>query len=219
MENNINKGFIKLQREILEWEWYHDNNTFRLMIHLLLKSNYMLKKWQGNTINPGELITSIGNLSKELKLSENVIRTSLKKLKKTDYIHSQSTNKFTKIILLNSVIYEGLTNTNNNQKPDQKTNQTQSNHTPLTTTKKVKKEKEIIESKEVFKTKIFQLQKKFSLEILNSFYNYWTEENEQTGRLKFENEEYFNFETRLSNWKQFPTTKSKKEPNNFYLNR
>lgn len=219
MEKNINKGFIKLQREILEWEWYHDNNTFRLMIHLLLKSNYMLKKWQGNTINPGELVTSIGNLSKELKLSENVIRTSIKKLKKTDYIHTQSTNKFTKITIINSAIYEGLVNTNNNQKTNQNTNQSQSNDNEITTTKKVKKEIEIIECKEIFKTKVFQFQKKFSLEILNSFYNYWTEENEQTGRLKFENEDYFNIETRLTNWKQFSTSKSKKEPNNFYLNR
>lgn len=219
MENNINKGFIKLQREILDWEWYHDNNTFRLMIHLLLKSNYMTKKWQGNSINPGELITSIGNLSKDLKLTENVIRTSLKKLIKSKYINKQSTNKFTKIILLHSELYEGLANINDNQKTNKITNKIQSNHNQITTTKKEKKEKEIVERKEIFKTKIFKFQNQFSLEIINSFYNYWTEENEQTGRLKFENEEYFNFETRLSNWKQFPTTKSKKEPNNFYLNR
>lgn len=45
-------GFVKLKRNFLEWEWYQDNNTSRVMIHLILKSNYTVKQWQGNTINP-----------------------------------------------------------------------------------------------------------------------------------------------------------------------
>ena len=81
METNIDKGFIKLKRNILEWEWYQDANTTRLMIHLLLKSNFKTKSWQGNVIYPGELITSLESLSTELNLSVGMIRNSLKKLK------------------------------------------------------------------------------------------------------------------------------------------
>lgn len=218
MENVINKGFVKLERNILEWEWYQDNHTVRLMIHLLLKSNYVTKKWQGNTIHPGELITSIKNLSKELCLSENIIRTALSKLKKTGYIITQSTNKFTRIKLLKSDIYNDTNFTNNKQKSNPNTNKVHSNHQPLTTTNKVNKEIEIIERKDVFKNQIFQFQNQFSKEVLNNFYNYWTEENRQTGRLKFEDEKYWNLESRLHNWKQFKTkNQEKKRPIN--LNR
>ena len=219
MEKHIDKGFIKLKRNILEWEWYQDGNTTRLMIHLMIKVNFITKSWQGHVINSGELITSINNLSRELQLSDSIIRTCLKKLKKTNYIKTQSTSKFTKITILNSIIYEGLVNANVHQKQQQSANQSQINNKPLTTTKKEKNEIELKERKVVFKKEIFQFQNKYSIVVLTNFFNYWTEENKQTGRLKFEDEKYLNVETRLKNWKQFPETKTKKEINNFYLNR
>src|SRR5688572_23328871 len=107
MKKHIDKGFLKLHRNILDSEWYQDGNTIRLMLHLMLKSNYIAKRWQGILINPGELITSYNNLSKELKLSENIIRTSLAKLKRTGYITTNSTNKFTRITIVPSAIYDG----------------------------------------------------------------------------------------------------------------
>lgn len=33
------KGWLKLHRQITEWEWYDDANTFRLLIHLLIMAN------------------------------------------------------------------------------------------------------------------------------------------------------------------------------------
>ena len=219
MENTIDKGFIKLKRNMLEWEWYQDSNTTRLMIHLLLKSNFKTKNWQGHTINPGELITSIKNLSKELRLSENIIRTALKKLKATGYINTQSTNKNTKVKVLKSDIYDELNISDNTQNNKQKTNHSQPNQNQITTTNKVKNELETIERKEVFKKQILQFQNQFPKEKLESFFNYWSEECKQTGRLKFEDEKFWNLETRISNWKVFGSESNKKEPNNFYLNR
>ena len=43
MENTIDKGFIKLKRNMLEWEWYHDSNTTRWMLQLLITSNVKTK--------------------------------------------------------------------------------------------------------------------------------------------------------------------------------
>ena len=219
MENTIDKGFIKLKRNMLEWEWYQDSNTTRLMIHLLLKSNFKTKNWQGHTINPGELITSIKNLSKELSLSENIIRTALKKLKATGYINTQSTNKNTKVKVLKSDIYDELSISDNTQKHKQKLNHSQPNQNQMTTTNKVKNEIETIERKEVFKKQILQFQNQFPKEKLESFFNYWSEECKQTGRLKFEDEKFWNLESRISNWKVFGSEPNKKEPNNLYLNR
>ena len=38
-------GWIKIHRQILEWEWYSDTNTFRVFLHLLLKANHKEKKY------------------------------------------------------------------------------------------------------------------------------------------------------------------------------
>jgi DNA-binding transcriptional regulator YhcF (GntR family) len=216
MQEQRDIGFIKLKRTILEWEWYQDNNTFRVMIHLLLKSNYTVKQWQGNTVHPGELITSIGNLGKELDLSENVVRTCLKKLKNTNYINTQGTNKFTKIRILKSGIYDEITLSNNKQIDDQKTNKPYSADKQITTTNKVKKEEENKESIENFKNQIFQFSSLYSQEHLNGFYEYYDTINKQTGRRKFEENNYWNLEDRLKNWKVLT---SKKDEQSFTKNR
>jgi DNA-binding transcriptional regulator YhcF (GntR family) len=209
-------GFIKLKRTILEWEWYQDNNTFRLMIHLLLKSNYTVKQWQGNTVHPGELITSIGNLGKELDLSENVVRTCLKKLKKTNYIITQGTNKFTIIKIIKSSIYDEIAFTNNKQIDDPKTNKPHSTDKQITTTNKVKKVEENKESIENFKSQVFQFSSSYSQEHLNGFYEYYSSQNKQTGRRRFEDDNYWNLEDRLKKWK---VINPKKEAQPFTKNR
>lgn len=219
MEPNIDKGFIKLKRNILEWEWYQDANTTRLMIHLLLKSNFKTKSWQGNVIYPGELITSLESLSTELNLSVGMIRNSLKKLKSGKYIATKTTNKFTMIRVLKSVVYDEVSNLNSKQTDGPITNEQQSSNNQATTTNKVKNELETLKRKEVFKKQIFQFQNQFPKEKLESFFNYWSEECRQTGRLKFEDEKFWNLESRISNWKFFGSESNKKEPNNFYLNR
>lgn len=95
------KGFIVLNREILDWEWYDDIKTKVLFLHLLLTANHKEQKWQGKTIGRGELITSISHLAKETGLSQQNIRTSLNRLKSTGEITLQSTNRYTLICVVN----------------------------------------------------------------------------------------------------------------------
>lgn len=194
-------GFIKLNRAILEWKWYQDHNTSRLMIHLLSKANYTVKQWQGYTINPGELITSIDKLSKETGLSQTAIRTCLKKLKKTHYINTQSTNKFTIIKINKSDIYDAPNFIANEQISSPITNGSQTKNNPLTTTKKVKKEEDIKERLENFKNQVFQFSKFYSREHLDNFYNYYSALISQTGRLKFEEYNNWNLKDRLKTWR------------------
>jgi hypothetical protein len=68
-------GFIKLHRQLLDWEWYSDNNTFRVFIHCLLKANYKDKNWKGIQIKRGQFVTSTSKLSTELGLSININQT------------------------------------------------------------------------------------------------------------------------------------------------
>ena len=79
-------SFITIDRKILEWEWYEDLKTFKLFIHCLLKANWRDKEWKGFKVNRSTFITSIQTLSNETGLSVKEVRTSLKKLQKTEEI-------------------------------------------------------------------------------------------------------------------------------------
>ena len=105
------EGYIKLYRQVMKWEWYDDANTFRLFIHLLLKANYEDAQWRGLTIKRGQLFTSIGHLSHELKISDKAIRIALDKLIKTKEVASKGANNGTMITICKYDIYQSSFNT------------------------------------------------------------------------------------------------------------
>ena len=109
------KGFIVLNREILDWEWYADIKTKVLFLHLLLTANYKEQRWQGKVIGKGELITSIAHLATETGLSQQNIRTSLNKLKSTGEITVRSTNRYTLICVVNWDKYQDFDTEDNKQ--------------------------------------------------------------------------------------------------------
>lgn len=77
------EGFINLHRKILNWEWYTDIPVRILFEHLILIANWKRTKWHGIDILPGQIITSREHLASETGLSEQQVRTALKKLQKT----------------------------------------------------------------------------------------------------------------------------------------
>lgn len=92
-------GYLKLFRQMLEWEWYKDPNTCRLWIHLLLKANYGYARFHGQDVHPGQLVTSIKHLSEETGLTERQVRTALTHLKSTHEVTCKVTNKYTLITI------------------------------------------------------------------------------------------------------------------------
>ena len=99
-------GFIKLHRQITEWEWYDDANTFRLFIHCLLEANYADKQWRGVVIQRGSFITSQPKLANRLKLSVRQVRTSLNKLKMTGELTVKTTADYSVITVKNYEMYQ-----------------------------------------------------------------------------------------------------------------
>ena len=87
------EGWIKLHRKLTEWEWYKDNNTKSLFIHLLLMANHKDGRFQGQEGKRGQLITGRKVLSVQTGLSEQQIRTGLNKLISTNEITIKTTNK------------------------------------------------------------------------------------------------------------------------------
>lgn len=99
-------GHIKLDRRILEWEWYSDINTCRLFIHLLLKANWKDGRFQGTEVPRGSLVTSYNSLAKQTGLSVQNVRTAIKHLILTGEITSKQQAKFTVITVKNYDKYQ-----------------------------------------------------------------------------------------------------------------
>lgn len=99
-------GFISLYRSILNWDWYTDNNTKSLFIHLLLTANYMPGDWKGKHVEVGQRITSLTKLSQELNLSVKEIRTALQHLQKTGEVACETTSQYTVITVKNYVDFQ-----------------------------------------------------------------------------------------------------------------
>ena len=100
------QGWIKLHRQLLEWEWYHDTNVKVLFIHLLLLANHSEQKWRGYIIKRGQLITSTYHLADSLGLGRQQIRNALKKLERTKEISIKTTHKNTIITIENYDRYQ-----------------------------------------------------------------------------------------------------------------
>lgn len=132
-------GYIKLFRKFTEWEWYDDNNTLKLFIHLLLTVNWKAKKWHGVTIKRGQILTSQSHLAQQTKLTRQQVRTSLEKLKSTNDITIQTTAKYTIITIKNYGKYQ-----DNNQVDNQVITKSQpSSNQVVTTTKERKNVKKV----------------------------------------------------------------------------
>jgi len=100
------KGWIALHRKFVKWEWYTDGNTMRLFIHLLLSANHKKKKWKGVSVERGQVITGRKSLSKETGVSQQSVRTSLKRLKSTNELTIKSTSKYSIITICNYSSYQ-----------------------------------------------------------------------------------------------------------------
>jgi DNA-binding MarR family transcriptional regulator len=196
--------FIKLHRDILDWEWYQSSEVSRLYIHLILRANFLSKKWQGYAVNRGQLITSNKHLAIELGMTIQVIRTALKKLESSNYIKRKTTNKFTLITIINYDTKQSAKNISNKQSIPPETIKPQTSSISLTTTKESKKDNKvnkikIVERKAKFKNLVFE-HSQYSTEILSSFFNYWSEMDLKTKTLRFEEVSFFEIENRLKGW-------------------
>lgn len=100
------QGYIKIHRNILEWEWWSDINTYRLFTYMILRANWKDGKFKGLDIKKGSFVSSVRKLSEETNLTENEIRTAIKHLIKTNEITSKTHGKFTVFTVNNYLLYQ-----------------------------------------------------------------------------------------------------------------
>lgn len=130
----MEKGWIKIYRKIVDWEWYKDIPVRVLFEHCFLKANIKDKKWQGTVIKRGSFITSLDNLVFETGLSKMQVRTALNKLKTTHEITYQATRQYSIITVNNYELYQP----DNTQDNTPITHKQHTDNTPITLTKEYK---------------------------------------------------------------------------------
>ena len=111
----MNNGFILLYRQITEWEWYQNPNTFRVFLHCLLMANFTDGRFEGMDIKRGQFVTSLPSLSKQTRLSIQQVRTALDHLKSTGEITDFSTSKYRVITVVKYDQYQIDNRQNNSQ--------------------------------------------------------------------------------------------------------
>ena len=133
-------GYIKLDRKILDWEWWSDINTYRVFTYCLIRANWKETKFQGVDVPRGAFVTSLANLAKFTTLSVRQVRTALEHLKSTGELTIIRHSKFSVVIVNNYIQYQD----NDNQFDNQLTQERQAIDTEATTEeeyKNIKKEK------------------------------------------------------------------------------
>ena len=148
-------SWIKIYRELLQWEWFEKSEMVHLFIYLLLKASCEDKQWQGILVKRGQLITSNASLSRDLKLSAQQVRTCIKRLISTGEITYQATNRYALITICNYERYQenkSASNEQNNEQPNyQATSEQRANNEQPTTSKEIKNidDKEISISEDI----------------------------------------------------------------------
>lgn len=85
---------------MLDWKWFDDDKTFKLLMYLILTVNFKDKEWKGITIKAGQKVISIRNLSETLGWSNRTLRTHLSRLIESGELTKKTTNKYTLVTLV-----------------------------------------------------------------------------------------------------------------------
>jgi len=188
------QGWIKIHRQLLEWEWYDDINVKVLFFHLLLKANHKPKKYKGKIIEVGELLTGRDVLSIQTGLSIQKIRTALSKLKSTNEITIKTSPQGTVIQIVNYKKYQIVTNEITNEQP--------TSNQQVTTNKNIKNDNNINKRKAEFKKLLAKYKDVYVLEMIKDFFEYWTEHGVNDKKMRFEKQTSFDVGRRLKTWQK-----------------
>lgn len=120
-------GFIKVPRNIIEWRWYSNTNTWRVFFHLLITANYQDAEFESEIIHRGEVATSYQKLGERIGLTPKQARTAIEHLKGSGDVATRRGRQF---LVITIVHYEELQAAWADQRAI--TGQSQGNHEAIT---------------------------------------------------------------------------------------
>lgn len=136
-------GYVKLNRNLLRWEWFDNNNALLVLVRLTLKASWRDTQYQGVALKRGQVITTLQEIADENQLTKQQARTTLERLEATHKITRTATKKFSIITLLDyDCFFENNTQNSTQITHEQHTEQ-HSNNTPSLLKEKSKKKEEV----------------------------------------------------------------------------
>ena len=137
-------GYVKLNRNLLRWEWFGNDNALLVLVRLTLKAAWRDTQYQGVALKRGQVITTLQEIVDESQLTKQQVRTALERLEATHKITRTPTKKFSIITLLDyDCFFENNTQNSTQITHEQHTGQHTDNTPSLLKEKSKKKEEEI----------------------------------------------------------------------------
>lgn len=204
-------GYVRVYRSLLDWEWYDDDACVRVMLHLLLTVNWETKRWHGQDVLPGQLITSMDSLAKELGMTRSSVRRVFDKLKSTGEVTTETNNHWTTVTVANWGEYQEQQPTNGRPKSQPATNQRPTADRPPATTEEVKhlrsKEGNVARAVVNMNFDDFRLaclsvhrsERILTDEQSKAFFDYWTEGHPDS-KPRYARKDVFDIAKRMRTW-------------------
>lgn len=101
------KGYIKLYRSYVDWEWFTDFKTAHLWTYLLCRAQWEDTRWRGIPIRRGQLLESLPNIAAKTGMTVRSVRTALNHLKSTGEVTDEVTGFGRLITIVKYAEYQG----------------------------------------------------------------------------------------------------------------
>lgn len=101
------KGYIKLYRSYVDWEWFTDFKTAHLWTYLLCRAQWEDTRWKGIPIRRGQLLESLPNIAAKTGMTVRSVRTALNHLKSTGEVTDEVTGFGRLITIVKYAEYQG----------------------------------------------------------------------------------------------------------------
>jgi len=129
----MQRGYVKLHRKTIDSGLMQSHKTFTLFSYLLMMATHKDMGYDGIDLKRGQYVSGRNDLAIKLKLTQQEVRTALKKLEKMEIITIKSTNKYSVYTIVNYDIYQSSEDIDNQQNNKQATNKQPASNQQATT--------------------------------------------------------------------------------------
>ena len=112
------ESYIKLYRKVVEWEHYKDGNTMRVFMHLLILASHERQNMCGVMLKRGQCLTSSRKLQEDLGLCAQYVTDSIRKLKDSGDILTESASGGIRGTVFTIVNYDKYQDSDRKQRKD-----------------------------------------------------------------------------------------------------
>ena len=110
--------WIKIDRKLLKWRWFKDNNTLKVWLFLLISANYKPCEFEDMTVQRGQIVTSYNSIASQTFLTYDEVRTAISHLKRTGEITYLRRSNFLVISIGKYNDYQGASQTSSQSFPN-----------------------------------------------------------------------------------------------------